>query len=65
MPTRTSAVAAHFAKASPTVRSTYEAILAAARRLGHVTEDPKKTVQRALVLAAELGNAPGKRAAIT
>ncbi|HEX7120815.1 MAG TPA: DUF5655 domain-containing protein [Gemmatimonadaceae bacterium] len=43
MPSQTSAVAAHFAKASPSVRATYEAVLAAARRLGEVTEDPKKT----------------------
>ena len=43
MPMRTSAVATHFAKASPSVRSTYDAILVAARSFGSVVEDPKKT----------------------
>jgi hypothetical protein len=43
MPTLTSTVASHFAKAAPSVRSTYDAVLEAARRLGSVIEDPKKT----------------------
>ena len=43
MPTRTRAVSSHFAKASPTVRLTYDAVLEAARALGPVAEDPKKT----------------------
>jgi hypothetical protein len=36
-------VAEHFAKAAPNVRATYGAILKAARALGPVREDPKKT----------------------
>jgi hypothetical protein len=45
MPTTKSAftVAAHFAQAAPNVRATYDAILGAARSLGAVIEDPKKT----------------------
>jgi hypothetical protein len=34
---------AHFAKTTPAVRATYDAIRKAARALGPVTEDPKKT----------------------
>jgi len=33
----------HFEKATPAVRSAYDAILTAARKLGPVEEDPKKT----------------------
>jgi len=36
-------VAAHFSKAAPSVRATYDALLVAAQALGPVTEDPKKT----------------------
>ena len=36
-------VATHFAKAAPNVRATYDAVLKAARDLGPVGEDPKKT----------------------
>ena len=36
-------VADHFAKSAPSVRATYSAILRAARALGPVREDPKKT----------------------
>ena len=36
-------VAVHFAKAKPPVHATYQAILRAARELGPVAEDPKKT----------------------
>jgi hypothetical protein len=43
MPTQTDAVSSHFSKASASVRSTYDAVLKAARRLGPVFEDPKKT----------------------
>ena len=40
---QTSTLTSHFAKASATVRSTYDALLKAARSLGPVIEDPKKT----------------------
>ena len=43
MPTKTGAVKSHFSKASATVQSTYDAVLKAARSLGPVVEDPKKT----------------------
>jgi uncharacterized protein DUF5655 len=33
----------HFTGRAPNVRATYDRILAAARRLGDVSEDPKKT----------------------
>ena len=36
-------VASHFTKSTPAVRKTYDAILQAARKLGPVQEDPKKT----------------------
>jgi len=36
-------VSAHFTKAAPDVRATYDALLEAARHLGKVREDPKKT----------------------
>jgi hypothetical protein len=36
-------VASHFTKATPTVRATYDAILRAARALGPVREEAKKT----------------------
>jgi Domain of unknown function (DUF5655) len=36
-------VADHFAKSEPSVRATYTAILRAARALGRVREEPKKT----------------------
>jgi uncharacterized protein DUF5655 len=36
-------VASHFTKSTPAVRKPYEAILKAARGLGTVHEDPKKT----------------------
>lgn len=36
-------VATHFARTSPSVRATYDAILVAAQALGPVREDPKKT----------------------
>jgi hypothetical protein len=39
----TPAVSAHFAKASPNVRATYDALLQAARTLGPVREEAKKT----------------------
>jgi hypothetical protein len=39
----TISVAAHFSKAKPGVRATYDAVLEAARVLGKVREDPKKT----------------------
>ena len=39
----THTVASHFAKSAPAVLATYKAILTAARALGPVTEDPKKT----------------------
>ena len=39
----THTVAAHFTKSDPGVRATYTAILEAARKLGKVQEDPKKT----------------------
>ena len=38
-----SAVDAHFADKEPVVRQIYDRLLATARRLGPVTEDPKKT----------------------
>lgn len=37
------AVASHFTKSAPAVLATYKAILKAARELGPVSEDPKKT----------------------
>jgi hypothetical protein len=45
MPKTTTAptVAAHFVDRSPVVLATYEAVLSAARKLGRVREDPKKT----------------------
>jgi len=39
----TSTVSVHFTKAAPVVRATYDAVLKAARELGKVREDPKKT----------------------
>lgn len=36
-------IAAHFTKREPAVQATYRALLAAARRLGPVTEEAKKT----------------------
>jgi hypothetical protein len=36
-------VAAHFAKSSPSVRATYDAVVRAARELGPMSEAPKKT----------------------
>lgn len=36
-------VAQHFEGRAPAVQATYQAILAAARKLGPFTEDPKKT----------------------
>ena len=33
----------HFENREPALRETYDAILTASRRLGHVTEEPKKT----------------------
>ena len=39
----TPGVAQHFQGKSPAVKATYEAILAAARKLGPFVEDPKKT----------------------
>ena len=36
-------VAQHFADRAPSVRATYDAVLAAARKLGPFEEDPKKT----------------------
>jgi hypothetical protein len=43
MPTVVTPVSRHFAKAAPAVRATYDAVLDAARALGRVREDPKKT----------------------
>ena len=45
MPTSTSTytVADHFTKAAPSVRATYDAVLRAARSLGAVREEAKKT----------------------
>ena len=37
------AVTAHFAKSAASVRATYDTLLTAARALGPVREDPKKT----------------------
>ena len=39
----TPTVASHFAKSAPPVRATYDAVLAAARALGPVREEAKKT----------------------
>ena len=39
----TPTVASHFTKSAPPVRATYDAVLAAARRLGPVREEAKKT----------------------
>jgi len=39
----THTVAQHFEDRSPAVKATYKAIVKAAKRLGPVTEDPKKT----------------------
>jgi hypothetical protein len=39
----TSTVSAHFIKAAPGVRATYDALIKAARVLGPVREEPKKT----------------------
>ena len=39
----TPSVASHFAKSSPPVRATYDAVLRAARTLGPVREEAKKT----------------------
>ena len=45
MPSRTSTptVAQHFEGRAPSVRATYQAVLAAAKRLGPFEEDPKQT----------------------
>ena len=45
MPTSQSkfSIADHFAASAPTVRATYDALLSAARALGTVREEPKKT----------------------
>ena len=39
----TPTVSAHFSKAAPDVRATYDALIRAARVLGKVREEPKKT----------------------
>ena len=36
-------VASHFAKSEPTVLATYQQLLTAARKLGPIVEEPKKT----------------------
>jgi hypothetical protein len=45
MPSQSSSptVSSHFAGKKPTVRATYDAIVSAAKTLGPVEEDPKKT----------------------
>jgi len=57
-------VAAHFEKSTPTVKATYKAILKAARELGPVREEPKKTSIHLVRESAFAGIATRKEALI-
>lgn len=57
-------VDALFAKATPSVRDTYEAILKASRELGRVTVEPKKTSIHLVRVTAFAGIATRKDALI-
>ena len=43
MPTSTIQIEGHFLRTSPIIRATYDAVLEAARKLGPVVEEAKKT----------------------
>ncbi|HTL04915.1 MAG TPA: DUF5655 domain-containing protein [Gemmatimonadales bacterium] len=58
------AVAAHFRDKAPNVAATYAALLGAARRLGPVQEDPKKTSIHLVRETAFAGIATQKKALI-
>ena len=60
----THTVAAHFEKSTPAVKATYKAILKAARELGPVREDPKKTSIHLVRESAFAGIATRKEALI-
>ena len=60
----THTVAAHFTKSEPAVRATYAAIVEAARKLGKVEEDPKKTSIHLVRSSAFAGVAVQKQALI-
>ena len=57
-------VASHFEKSSPSVRDTYKSILKAARELGSVHEEPKKTSIHLVRKSAFAGIATRKDALI-
>src|SRR5262245_18516419 len=57
-------VAVHFTDRSPAVKATYAKILAAARKLGPVTEEPKKTSIHLVRKSAFAGVATRKTALI-
>src|SRR5262245_52887115 len=57
-------VAAHFADRDPVVKAIYAKILAASRKLGRVTEDPKKTSIHLVRSTAFAGVATRKAALI-
>jgi len=57
-------VAAHFVRATPNVRATYDAILAAARALGPVREDARKTSIHLVRATAFAGVATRKHALV-
>src|ERR1041385_4142469 len=54
----------HFAKKDPAVRLIYDAILRAAKKLGPVKEDPKKTSIHLVRKTAFAGVAPRKKGLI-
>jgi len=60
----THTVASHFTKSDPAVRATYAAILDAARKLGQVKEDPKKTSIHLVRTSAFAGVAAQTRALV-
>ncbi|HET9298379.1 MAG TPA: DUF5655 domain-containing protein [Candidatus Polarisedimenticolaceae bacterium] len=57
-------VVSHFTKSDPDVRATYAAILEAARKLGKVQEDPKKTSIHLVRASAFAGVAAQKQALV-
>jgi hypothetical protein len=57
-------VATHFAKSVPAVRTSYKAILAAARKLGPVREEAKKTSIHLVRTSAFAGVATQKEALV-
>jgi len=60
----THTVASHFTKSTPAVRATYKAILGAARQLGRVREEAKKTAIHLVRSTAFAGVATRKEALI-